>query len=117
MKEAWAAIYRVAVRERRERNERLGIAEVPGSPVWVYLEVLLHDGSVLKYVIWREGFSYRDQRLLIEPATEGGWAERIFRDSIQRYRFREFADEAAAQAAALASPPFRARPKNTGRRS
>ena len=96
--------YREAAVERRARNERLGIEEVPSLPVWVYLEVLLHDGTVLKYVIRPSDFTFESRRLIIEPSTKGGWAERISAGSIQRYRFREFTDEAAARAAALASP-------------
>jgi hypothetical protein len=95
--------YRQSEVERRARNERLGIAEVPGPPsppIWVCLEVMLHDGSVLKYAIRRNDFSFANPRLIIEPSSEGGWAERIFRRSIRSYRFRGFADEAAARTAA-----------------
>src|SRR5690349_2956667 len=95
--------YRQALVERRARNERLGIEEVPGTPVWVYLQVRLRDGSVLKYVIRRDDFELWNRCLRIEPTAEGEWAERISVESVQRYRFREFPDEAAARAAALAS--------------
>lgn len=106
--------YREAVAERRARNERLGIEEVPSPPVWVYLEVLLHDGTVLKYVIRPNDFSFESRRLIIEPSTKGGWAERISAGSIQRYRFREFTDEAAARAAALSFPPESTAPAANG---
>jgi hypothetical protein len=86
--------------DRRARNERLGIAEVPSPPVWVCLEVVLLDGSVLKYAIRRDDFWLENHRLTIEPVREGDWAERILRKSIRNYRFREFADEAAARTAA-----------------
>ena len=95
--------YRQSEVERRARNERLGIAEVPGPPsppIWVCLEVMLQDGSVLKYAIRRDDFSFVKHRLMIEPTMDGDWAERIFMSSIRSYRFREFADEAAARAAA-----------------
>jgi len=92
--------YRQPEVERRARNERLGIAEVPSPPIWVCLEVLLHDGSVLKYAIRRDDFSFANHRLIIEPSTEGGWAERIFMSLMRSCRFREFADEAAARTAA-----------------
>jgi len=92
--------YRQLEVERRARNERLGIWEVPSPPIWVCLEVVLLDGGVLKYAIRRDDFSFANHRLLIEPTTDGGWAERIFRNSIKSYRFREFADEAAARTAA-----------------
>jgi hypothetical protein len=92
--------YRQLEVERRARNERLGIKEVPGPPIWVCLEVMLLDGDVLKYAIRRDDFSFANHRLIIEPAAEDGWAERIFRNSIRSYRFREFADEAAARTAA-----------------
>ena len=92
--------YRQSEVERRARNFRLGIVEVPSPPVWVCLEVVLLDGSVLKYAIRRDDFSFANHRLIIEPPVEGGWAERIFRNSIRSYRFREFADEAAARTAA-----------------
>jgi hypothetical protein len=92
--------YRQSEVERRARNERLGIAEVPGPSVWVCLEVLLLDASVLKYAIRRDDFSFANHRLIIEPATEAGWAERIFMNSMRSYRFREFADETAARTAA-----------------
>jgi hypothetical protein len=92
--------YRQLEVERRARNERLGILEIPGRPIWVCLEVALRDGSVLKYAVRRDDFSLVNHRLLIEPSTEGGWAERIFRRTIRSYRFREFADEAAARTAA-----------------
>src|SRR3984885_15214738 len=92
--------YRQSEVDRRARNERLGIAEVPSAPVWVCLEVVLLDGSVLKYAIQRDDFWLENHRLIIEPVTEGGWAERIFRNSIRSYRFRDFADEAAARTAA-----------------
>ena len=88
--------YRQSEVERRARNDRLGMKEVPSPTVWVCLEVVLLDGSVLKYAIRRDDFSFANHRLIIEPATEGGWAERIFRNSIRSYRFREFTDEAAA---------------------
>jgi hypothetical protein len=109
--------YREANRERRARNERLGIEEVPGPPVWVCLELLLHDRSVLQYVTRRDGFWFTDNRLFIEPATKADWAERIFRNSIQRYRFQEFAEEAAARAAALASASESAEGPSTFRAS
>jgi hypothetical protein len=92
--------YRQSEVERRARNERLGIKEIPSPPVWVCLEVVLLDRSVLKYAIQRDDFWLENHRLIIEPVTEGGWAERIFRNSIRSYRFREFADEAAARTAA-----------------
>ena len=92
--------YRQPEVERRARNERLGIKEVPSAPVWVCLEVVLLDGSVLKYAIRRDDFSFANHRLIIEPSTEGGWAERIFMSLMRSYRFREFADEAAARTAA-----------------
>jgi hypothetical protein len=89
--------------ERRGRNERLGIKDVPGppiSPIWVFLEVVLLDGSVLKYATWREDFSFMNHRLMIEPSIKGDRTERILGNSIRSYRFREFADEAAARTAA-----------------
>ena len=95
--------YRQLEVERRARNERLGIKEVPGppiSPIWVFLEVVLLDGSVLKYATRREDFSFMNHRLMIEPSIKGDWAERILRNSIRSYRFREFADEASARTAA-----------------
>jgi hypothetical protein len=92
--------YRQSEVDRRARNERLGIAEVPSPPVWVCLEVVLLDGSVLKYAIRRDDFWLENHRLTIEPVREGDWAERILRKSIRNYRFREFADEAAARTAA-----------------
>jgi hypothetical protein len=92
--------YRQSEVDRRARNERLGIAEVPSPPVWVCLEVVLLDGSVLKYAIRRDDFWLENHRLTIEPLREGDWAERILRKSIRNYRFREFADEAAARTAA-----------------
>jgi hypothetical protein len=92
--------YRHLEVERRARNERLGIKEVPSAPVWVCLEVVLLDGSVLKYAIRRDDFWLENHRLTIEPVREGDWAERILRKSIRNYRFREFADEAAARTAA-----------------
>jgi hypothetical protein len=92
--------YRQSEVERRARNERLGIAEVPGPPVWVCLEVALLDRSVLKYAIRRDDFWLANHRLIIEPVTEGGWAERIFMSSIRSYRFLEFAVEDAARTAA-----------------
>jgi hypothetical protein len=94
--------YRDAVRERNARNERLGIIEVPGPPVWVYLELSLNDGKLLKYALLQEHFSFTGNRLLIEPGATGGWSERIFVASIRSYRFREFADEADARALAQA---------------
>ena len=92
--------YRQSEVERRARNFRLGIVEVPSPPVWVCLEVVLLDGSVLKYAIRRDDFSFANHRLIIEPVTQDGWAERIISNSIRSYRFREFADEAAARTAA-----------------
>ena len=92
--------YRQAKVDLRTRNERLGIKDVPGPPIWVCLEVVLLNGRVLKYAIRRDDFSFATHRLIIEPAREGGWAERILKKSIRNYRFREFADEAAARAAA-----------------
>ena len=92
--------YRKSEVERRTRNERLGIAEVPSPPIWVSLEVVLLDGSVLKYAIRRDDFWLENHRLTIEPVREGDWAERIFRRSIRSYRFRGFADEAAPRTAA-----------------
>jgi hypothetical protein len=92
--------YRHLEVERRARNERLGIREVPGPPNWVFLEVILLDGSVLKYATRRDDFSFLHHRLMIEPSIKGGWAERIFMSSIESYRFREFSDEAAARTAA-----------------
>jgi hypothetical protein len=50
--------YRTADSTRHARNERLGIREIPGPPVWIYLEVLLRDGNVLKYVMLRDNFSF-----------------------------------------------------------
>jgi hypothetical protein len=94
--------YREAARERRARDERLGIMEVPTLPIWVYLELLLTDGTVLKYALRRDDFSVTNNRLLIEPEATGGWSERIFSTSIRSYRFREFADEADARALAEA---------------
>jgi hypothetical protein len=61
---------------------------------------VLLDGSVLKYATRRDDFSFENHRLIIEPSTKGDWAERILRNSIRSYRFREFADEAAARTAA-----------------
>jgi hypothetical protein len=92
--------YREIDRERRALHERLGIAEVPRPPIWVYLEILLHDGGVLKYVTRRDDFSFTNNRLLIEPGTKDGWTERLFVNAIRSYRFREFANEADARAAA-----------------
>ena len=92
--------YRQSEVERRTRNERLGIKEVPSAPVWVCLAVVLLDGSVLKYAIRRDDFSFANPRLIIEPRTERDWAERILMSTIRSYRFREFADEAAARTAA-----------------
>jgi hypothetical protein len=92
--------YRQSEVERRSRNERLGIAEVPSPPVWVCLEVVLIDGNVLKYASRRDDFSFANHRLIIEPSTQCGWAERIFMSSMRSYRFREFADEATARTAA-----------------
>jgi hypothetical protein len=92
--------YRQSEVERRARNERLGIKEIPSPPVWVCLEVVLLDRSVLKYAIRRDDFWLENHRLTIEPVREGDWAERILRKSIRNYRFREFADEAAARTAA-----------------
>ena len=92
--------YRHLEVERRARNECLGIKEVPSAPVWVCLEVLHLDGSVLKYAIRRDDFSFANHRLIIDPATKDDWAERIIRNSIRSYRFREFADEASARTAA-----------------
>jgi hypothetical protein len=92
--------YRQSEVDRRARNERLGIAEVASPPIWVFLEVVLIDGSVLKYAIRRDDFSFVKHRLMIEPTMDGDWAERIFMSSIRSYRFREFADEAAARNAA-----------------
>src|SRR5580698_611265 len=91
--------YRHLEVERRARNECLGIKEVPSAPVWVCLEVVLLDGSVLKYAIRRDDFSFANHRLIIDPATKDDWAERIIRNSIRSYRFREFADEASARTA------------------
>jgi hypothetical protein len=92
--------YREAARERGARDERLGIMEVPAAPVWVYLEILLNDGKVLKYALRRNDFSFAGNRLLIDPEATGGWSERIFVRSIRSYRFREFGDEAEARALA-----------------
>jgi hypothetical protein len=92
--------YRQSEVERRARNERLGIAEIPSPPTWVCLEVVLIDGRVLKYAVPRDDFSFAKHRLMIEPAMKGGWAERIFMSSLRSYRFREFADEGAARTAA-----------------
>jgi hypothetical protein len=92
--------YREIDRERRALHERLGIAEVPPPPVWVYLEILLQDGGVLKYVTRRDDFSFSNSRLLIESRATDGWSERIFVNSMRSYRFREFSDEVAARAAA-----------------
>jgi len=92
--------YRQSEVERRTRNFRLGIVEVPSPPVWVCLEVVLLDGSVLKYAIRRDDFSFANHRLIIEPVTQGGWADRIISNSIRSYRFRECADEVAARTAA-----------------
>jgi hypothetical protein len=94
--------YREAARERRARDERLGIVEVPTPPVWVYLELLLNDGNVLKYALRRDDFSFTNNRLLIEARTKGDWSERIFVGSIRSYRFKEVADEAEARALAEA---------------
>jgi hypothetical protein len=62
--------YRQSEVERRARNERLGIKEIPSPPVWVCLEVVLLDRSVLKYAIRRDDFWLENQRLLIEPVLK-----------------------------------------------
>jgi hypothetical protein len=92
--------YREALRERNARNERLGIIDVPTPPVWIYLEVLLNDGAVLKYALRRGGFEFTNNRLIVEPEATGGWSERIIAGSIRSYRFREFQNEAEARALA-----------------
>jgi hypothetical protein len=94
--------YRKAEVDRRARNEALGIAEVPSAPVWVELEVFLISGRVLRYITLRDNFEYESGRgrLVIESARKGDWSARVLTSHIESYRFREFADEAAALIAA-----------------